>query len=147
MRTYTEREPAVVKELRAIAERGPGKLSLDPRFAPSLQCLRDTVKKGLTLAEMFSRIAAGTEKGMWEPWMAAFGLELRGVNYAQTGKRNACIAIDMRVGSKANAMFGKAFLPNWRSLVSEDCYALHIENADDVTSKAYAIFYLDPDPK
>ncbi len=145
MREYTERGAAVAKELRAIAERGAGKLSPDPRSAPSLDAIRGMVKKGLPLAEMFSRIATGTEKALWEPWMTAFGFEIQNVNYAPTGPRNARLALDLSVDSKANAVFAKANIQNWRSFATEDCAQLQIQNATDKTpSKAFAIFYLDP---
>ena len=62
MRDYTERDAAIIKELKAIAEIRAGNTQPDPRLAPSLQALRDTVKKGLTFGEMLDRIAAGKEK-------------------------------------------------------------------------------------
>ena len=62
MRDYTERDAAIIKELKAIAEIRAGNKQPDPRLAPSLQALRDTVKKGLTFGEMLDRIAAGKEK-------------------------------------------------------------------------------------
>ena len=145
MRDYTEREAAIAKEFRAIAERGPGKLNPDPRFAPSLDAVRGMVKKGLPFADMLARMVAGTEKGLWEPWMSAFGFEIRSVSYAQTGARDARLALDLGVGSKANAVFAKAGIPNWRSVVAEDCAQLHIESASDNTHvNAFAIFCLDP---
>ncbi len=148
MRDYTEREAAVAKELRAIAECGASKRSPDPRFASSLESICKMVKKGLPFADMLDRIVAGTEKGLWEPWMTAFGFEIRGVNYSHAGPRNACLALDLRVGSKANAVFAKASIPNWRSFVAEDCAELQIQKAHDKTPfMAFAIFYLDPATK
>ena len=145
MRDYTEREAAIAKELRAIAQRGAGKLSRDPRYAPSLGSVLPMIKKGLPLADMFARMAAGTEKGLWEPWMTVFGFELLAVNYAPTGPRNARLALDLGVGSKANAVFAKAGIANWRSLVAEDCAEVQIESASDNTHvKACAVFCLDP---
>lgn len=145
MRDYTEREAAVAKELRAIVERGASKQSSDLRFAPSLHAILSMVKKGLPFSDMLNRIAAGTEKGLWEPWMTGFGFEIRAVNYAQTGARNARLALDLGVASKANAVFAKANIANWRSLVAEDCAELHIQKASDKTPfSAHAIFYLDP---
>ena len=145
MRDYTERGAAVAKELRAIAERGAGRLNPDPRFAPSLKLVLEMVKKGLPFAEMLARIAAGTEKGLWEPWLTAFGFELRDVNYAATGPRNARLALDLGVGSKANAVFANAGIANWRSVVADDCAQLQIENASDNSHvNAFAIFCLDP---
>lgn len=143
MRDYTERESAIAKELKAIVERGAGKRGPDPRTAHALQPLRDMVKKGLTLAEMLARIAAGTEKGLWEPWMAAFGLELRSVNYTGT-PRNACLALDIGAGAKANALFAKAGMPNWRSVVAEDCAELKVQKGSEgAPAQAFAIFYID----
>ena len=143
MRDYTEREMAINKELKAILERGAGKRGPDPRTAHALQALRETVKKGLTLGDMLARIAAGTEKGLWEPWLTAFGLELRSVNYTGT-PRNACIALDIGDGAKAHALFAKAGVPNWRSLAAEDCAELKYEKgADGAPAKAFAIFYID----
>ncbi len=144
MRDYTERDAAFSKELKSIAERGAGKVSTDARMAPSLQTLRAVVKKGLALHEMFARIVLGTEKGLWEPWLASFGFELLGVNYAKTGERNARLALDMSLASKAQAVFANAGLPNWRSLVAEDCAQVQIEKPTEKTpAKAYAIFFLD----
>ncbi|MET3133017.1 hypothetical protein AAKU55_003299 [Oxalobacteraceae bacterium GrIS 1.11] len=144
MRDYTERDAAFSKELKAIAERGADKQSTDARSAPSLQALRSVLKKGLTLDEMLARIVLGTEKGLWEPWLAVFGFELRGVNYAKTGERNARLALDMSLASKANTAFANAGIPNWRSLVAEDCAQVQIEKPTEKTpAKAYAIFYLD----
>src|SRR3954465_2908652 len=80
MRDYTERDAAFSKELKAIGERGAGKKSTDARLAPSLAVLRTVVQKGLALHVMFSRIVDGVESGLWEPWMTAYGIELRGVN-------------------------------------------------------------------
>ena len=58
------------------------------------------------------------------------------------------LALDLGVGSKANALFAKVLVPNWRSLVAEDCARLHIEGANATSpAKATAIFYLDPGPK
>lgn len=145
MRDYTERDAAFSKELKAIAEYGAGKHSVDARNAPSLQILRRIVKKGLPLHEMFSRIVSGVESGLWEPWMAAYGIELRGVNYAKTGARNARLALDISLASKANAVFSNAGVPNWRSLVAQDCAQLQVEKpTEKEPAKAYAIFFLDP---
>ena len=144
MRDYTERDAAFSKELKAISERGAGKQSCDARFAPSLKVLRGVIKKGLPLEDMLGRIVLGVESGLWEPWLTAFGIELRGVNYAKTGPRNARLALDISLASKANAALGNAGIPNWRSLVAEDCAQLQVEKPTEKTpAKAYAIFYLD----
>ncbi|MGV8898617.1 MAG: hypothetical protein ACOH2B_05130 [Burkholderiaceae bacterium] len=144
MRDYTERDAAFSKELKAIAERGAGKQSSDARLAPSLQVLRGVIKKGLSLEDMFGRIVLGVEKGLWEPWLTAFGFELRGVSYAKTGARNARLALDMSLASKANTAFANAGMPNWRSLVAEDCIQFQVEKPTEKTpAKAYAIFTLD----
>lgn len=144
MRDYTERDAAFSKELKAIAERGAGKQSCDARHAPSLALLRGVVKKGLKLEEMFGRIVQGIESGLWEPWLIPFGIELRGVNYAKTGARNARIALDISLACKANSTFANAGIPNWRSLVVEDCAQIQIEKPTEKTpAKAYAIFHLD----
>ncbi len=120
MRDYTERDAAFSKELAAIAARGAGKQNTDARFAPSLQVLRAVVKKGLPLEDMLGRIVLGTEKGLWEPWLTVFGIELCGVNYA-TGPRNARLALDM-----------------------EDCAQVQIEKPTEKTpAKVTGIFYLD----
>ncbi|WP_035788606.1 MULTISPECIES: hypothetical protein [unclassified Janthinobacterium] len=148
MRDYTERDAAFSKELKAIAERGASKLSTDARVAPSLQAMRGVVKKGLPLKDMFERIVLGVEKGLWEPWLSAFGFELRGVNYAKTGERNARLALDISLASKANTAFANAGVANWRSLVVEDCAQVQVEKPGEKTpAKAYAIFYLDAAPK
>ena len=73
MGDYPEREAAVGKELKASAERGAGKRCPDPRSSPSLATLRPIVKKGVSLAEMFDRIAAGTEEGLWGPSVSVCG--------------------------------------------------------------------------
>jgi hypothetical protein len=147
MRDYTERDAAVAKELKAIAERGAGKRSQDPRTAPSLEPLRPVVKKGIALGEMFNRIAAGTEKGLWEPWMTAFGFELKSVNYTQT-PRNARLALDLGLDSKAAAGFTRLGVTNWRSLVAEDCAELIVQKATEKSLfTAFAIFYVDPAAK
>jgi hypothetical protein len=144
MRDYTERDAAFSKELKAIAERGAGKQSSDARFAPSLQLLRGVVKKGLSLDDMLGRIVLGVESGLWESWLTVFGFELRGVNYAKTGPRNARLALDISLASKANAAFANAGIRNWRSLVAEDCAQVQVEKPTEKTpAKAYAIFYLD----
>ncbi len=144
MRDYTEREAAVGKELKAIAERGAGKRCPDPRSSPSLATLRPIVKKGVSLAEMFDRIAAGTEKGLWEPWMTVFGFELKSVNYTQT-PRNAHLALDLGLDSKAGMIFSKMGVTNWRSQAAEDCFELKVEKATEKSLfTAYAIFHLDP---
>jgi hypothetical protein len=144
MRDYTERDAAFSKELKAITERGAGKQSTDARTAPSLALLRTVVKKGLSLEEMLARIVRGVESGLWEPWLSAFGFELRGVNYAKTGQRNARIALDISLASKAQSTFANAGIPNWRSLVAEDCAHLQVEKpTEKVPAKGYAIFYLD----
>jgi hypothetical protein len=148
MRDYTERDAAFSKELKAISERGASKLSTDARVAPSLQAMRGVVKKGVALKDMFERIVLGTEKGLWEPWLSAFGFELRGVNYAKTGERNARLALDISLASKANTAFANAGVANWRSLVVEDCAQVQVEKPGEKTpAKAYAIFYLDAAPK
>jgi hypothetical protein len=144
MRDYTERDAAFSKELKAIAERGAGKLQPDARFAPSLELLRGVVKKGVALDAMFARIVAGGDSGLWEPWLSAFGIELRGVNYAKPEKRNARLALDISLASKANAIFANAGMRNWRSLVAEDCAQLQVEKPTEKTpAQAYAIFFLD----
>lgn len=144
MRDYTERDAAFSKELKAIAEAGAGKRSTDARHAPSLQALRGVVKKGLPLDTMLGRIVLGVESGLWEPWLTAFGFELRGVNYAKTGERNARLALDISLASKATATFANAGIPNWRSLVADDCAQVQVEKPTEKTpAKAYAIFYLD----
>ncbi|UUZ50232.1 hypothetical protein LP420_09850 [Massilia sp. B-10] len=84
------------------------KNSPDARMAPSLDLLRRVIKKGLPLHEMLNRIVQGVESGLWEPWLAAYGFELRGVNYSKTGARNARIALDISLAAKANAIFSNA---------------------------------------
>lgn len=144
MRDYTERDAAFSKELKSIAERGAGKQSTDARTAPSLEILRGVVKKGLKLEEMLGRIVAGVESGLWEPWLSAFGIELRGVSYAKTGARNARLALDISLASKATTAFANAGAPNWRSLAAEDCAQVQVEKPTEKTpAKAWAIFYLD----
>jgi hypothetical protein len=144
VRDYTERDATFSKELKAIADRGAGKLSPDARFAPSLELLRGVVKKGVSLDDMLGRIVAGEESGLWEPWLAAFGIELRGVSYAATGPRNARLALDISLGAKANPMFANAGVRNWRSLVAEDCAQLQVVKPTvELPAKAYAIFFLD----
>lgn len=148
MRDYTERDAAFSKELKAIAERGAAKKSTDAREAPSLKVLRVGVKKGLALHEMFARIVSGAESGLWQPWLAQFGFDLLGVNYAKTGPRNARLALDLSLGSKATAFFANAGIANWRSLAAEDCAQVQIEKPTETTpAKAYAIFYLEAAPK
>jgi hypothetical protein len=147
MRDYTERDAAVAKELKAIAERGAGRRSVDPRTAPSLAALRPIVKKGVALEEMFNRIAAGTEKGLWEPWMTAFGFELKSVSYTGT-PRNAHLSLDLGLDSKAGLLFSRLGVTNWRSLAAEDCAELQVHKATERSLfTAFAIFHLDPAPK
>jgi hypothetical protein len=144
MRDYTERDAAFSKELEAINDRGAGKRSVDAREAPSLQVLRVVVKKGLPLHEVFARIVRGVESGLWEPWLASFGMELQGVNYAKDGPRNARLALDLSLGSKATAAFANAGIANWRSLAAEDCAQVQVHKPTEKTpAKAYAVFYLD----
>jgi hypothetical protein len=144
VRDYTERDATFSKELKAIADRGAGKQSTDARFAPSLELLRGVVKKGVSLNDMLGRIVAGTESGLWEAWLAAFGIELRGVSYDKAGPRNARLALDISLGSKANPLFANAGMRNWRSLVAEDCAQLQVDKPTvDTPAKAYAIFFLD----
>jgi len=144
MRDYTERDAGFSKETKAIAESGAGKQSTDARHAPSLALLRAVVKKGLTLEEMLNRIVKGVESGLWEPWLTAFGIELRGVNYAKTGERNARLAIDMSMSSKAHTIFSAAGVGNWRSLVAEDCAQVQIDKPTEKTpAKVTAIFFLN----
>lgn len=144
MRDYTERDAAFSKELKAISERGAGKDGTDPRYAPSLAVLRAVVKKGLSLEDILGRIVAGAESGSWESWLAAYGFELRGVNYSKTEPRNARLALDISLGSKATAAFANAGIPNWRSLASEDCAQVQVEKPTEKTpAKAWAIFMLD----
>lgn len=144
MRDYTERDAAFSKELKAISERGAGKDGADPRYATSLAVLRPVVKKGLSLDDILGRIVAGVESGSWESWLAAYGFELRGVNYAKTEPRNARLALDISLGSKATSAFSNAGIPNWRSLAAEDCAQVQIEKPTEKTpAKAWAIFLLD----
>jgi hypothetical protein len=144
MRDYTERDAAFSKELKAIGEFGAGKQGTDARHAPSLEALRGVVKKGLPLKDMLERIVQGVESGLWEPWLTVFGFELRGVNYAKTGERNARLALDISLGSKAQPIFMHAGIGNWRSLAAQDCAQVQIEKpTEKAPAKAYAIFYLD----
>jgi len=144
VRDYTERDATFSKELKAIADSGAGKASTDARFAPSLELLRGVVKKGVSLDDMFERIVQGTESGLWEPWLAAFGIELRGVSYAKGEARNARLALDLSLGAKANPLFANAGMRNWRSLVAQDCAQLQIDKPTvDTPAKAWAIFFLD----
>ncbi len=144
MRDYTERESAIAKELKAIVERGAGRRSIDPRMSPSLKPLREMVKKGLPLWQMFDRIVEGAEKGLWEPWMTAYGITLKSVNY--TGlPRNACISIDMSAGAKVGPLFAKEGVHNWRSLLADDCAELTIQKPGEKTPfLVAAVFYIDP---
>ena len=144
MRDYTERDAAFSKELKSIGDRGAGKASPDAREAPSLQVLRLVVKKGLPLHEILARIVRGVESGLWQPWLAPYGIELQGVNYAKTGPRNARLALDLSLGSKATSAFSNAGIPNWRSLTAEDCAQVQIQKPTEKTpAKVYAVFYLD----
>lgn len=147
MRDYTERDAAFSKELKAIGESGAGKASTDARHAPSLAVLRSVVKKGLSLDDMLGRIVQGVESGLWEAWLASYGFELRGANYAKTGERNARLALDLSLGSKATAAFANAGIANWRSLVVEDAAQVQIEKPTEKTpAKAWAIFFVDAGP-
>jgi hypothetical protein len=144
VRDYTERDATFSKELKAIGDRGAGKASTDARFAPSLELLRGVVKKGVSLNDMLERIVSGADSGLWEPWLAAYGIELRGVSYGKTGPRNARLALDMSLNAKANPLFANAGVRNWRSLVAEDCAQLQVEKPTvETAAKAYAIFFLD----
>lgn len=144
VRDYTERDATFSKELKAIGEAGAGKQATDARLAPSLETLRGVVKKGLRLDEMLNRIVQGVESGLWEPWLTTFGFELRGVNYAKTGARNARLALDMSLGSKAHTLFANAGVGNWRSQVARDCVQIQIDKPTETTpAQAYAIFFLD----
>jgi len=144
IRDYTERDATFSKEIKAIADRGAGKHGTDARFAPSLELLRSVKKKGLSLDDMLGRIVAGAESGLWEPWLSAFGIELRGVSYDKTGPRNARLALDISLAAKANPMFANAGMRNWRSLVAEDCAQVQVEKPTEQSpAKAFAIFYLD----
>ena len=144
VRDYTERDATFSKELKAIAERGAGKQSLDAREAPSLAFLRGVVKKGVSLEDMLGRMVQGVESGQWEVWLAAFGIELRGVSYDKAGPRNARLALDISLAAKANPLFSNAGMRNWRSLVAEDCAQLQVEKPTvETPAKAYAIFFLD----
>jgi len=144
MRDYTERDAAFSKELKAIGESGAGKHSTDIREAPSLQLLRAVVKKGLSMDAMLERIAQGMESGLWEPWMSAFSIEIRGVNYAKSEPRNARLALDMSLACKVNSVFANAGVFNWRSLVAQDCAQIQIDKPTEKSgAKVYAIFYLD----
>ena len=144
VRDYTERDATFSKELKAIADHGAGKQGTDARFAPSLELLRGVVKKGVSFNDMLGRIVAGTESGLWEPWLAAFGIELRGVSYDRTGPRNARLALDISLAAKANPLFSNAGMRNWRSLVAQDCAQLQIEKPTvETPARAYAIFVLD----
>ena len=144
MRDYTERDAAFSKELKAIADSGAGKQCTDARTAPSLQLLRAVVKKGLSLDAMLGRIVQGVELGLWEPWLSAFGVEIRGVSYAKLEPRNARLALDMSLACKVNSVFANAGLANWRSLVAEDCAQIQIDKPTEKSgAKVYAIFYLD----
>lgn len=144
MRDYTERDAAFSKELKAIGESGAGKHSTDIRTAPSLQLLRAVVKKGLSLDAMLERMVEGVERGLWEPWLSSFGIEIRGVNYAKEEQRNARLALDMSLACKVNSVFANAGVVNWRSLVAEDCAQVQIEKPTEKTgAKVYAIFFLD----
>ncbi len=144
MRDYTERDAAFSKELQAIGASGAGKKSTDMCTAPSLQLLRAVVKKGLSLEVMLERIVEGVERGLWEPWLSTFGIEIRGVNYAKPEPRNARLALDMSLACKVNSVFANAGVANWRSLVAEDCAQIQIEKPTEKSgAKVYAIFYLD----
>jgi hypothetical protein len=144
MRDYTERDAAFSKELKAISESGAGKKSTDMRTAPSLQLLRAVIKKGLSLETMLGRIVQGVELGLWEPWLSAYGIELRGVNYAKQEQRNARLALDMSLACKVNSVFANAGVANWRSLVAEECAQIQIDKATETRgAKVYAIFHLD----
>jgi hypothetical protein len=144
MRDYTERDAAFSKELKAIGDRGAGKQNTDMRAAPSLQLLRAVVKKGLSLEVMLERVVQGVELGLWEPWMSAFGIEIRGVNYAKPEQRNARLALDMSLACKVNSVFANAGVVNWRSLVAEDCAQIQIDKPTEKSgARVYAIFHLD----
>ena len=144
VRDYTERDATFSKELKAIADSGAGKQSTDARHAPSLALLRGVVKKGVSLDAMFERIVAGADSGLWEPWLAAFGIELRGVSYDKAGPRNARLALDISLNAKANPLFSNAGVRNWRSLVAQDCAQLQVEKPTvETPARAYAIFFLD----
>lgn len=147
MRDYTERDAAFIKELKAIAEIRAGNKSPDPRYAPSLETLRTTVKKGLSFAEMLERIVAGKEKALWEPWMSAFGIEIRSVNYG-AGPRNASLVLDLAANAPAHALFARAGVQNWRSLAADDCAVVRTEKATETSAlKVFAVFYLDAAPE
>lgn len=148
MRDYTERDAAFSKEVKAIGDSGAGKQSTDIREAPSLQLLRAVVKKGLSLDTMLGRMVQGVELGLWEPWMSAFGIEIRGVNYAKLEPRNARLALDMSLACKVNSVFANAGIVNWRSLVAQDCVQVQIDKPTEKSgAKVYAIFYLDAPDK
>ena len=76
--------------------------------------------------------------------MTAYGIELRGVNYSNSEPRNARLALDMSLASKANALYANAGVRNWRSIVAEDCAQVQIEKpTEKEPAKVYAIFFLE----
>ena len=66
------------------------------------------------------------------------------MNYAKDGPRNARLALDLSLGSKATSAFSNAGIPNWRSLAAEDCAQVQVHKPTEKTpAKAYAVFHLD----
>lgn len=138
-------EAIVAEELLAIQARGPGSRDFNPLTAPSLHVLRQTKKRGTTLAAALVDMAAGTNLGPANTSVRAFGLEIWDVTKNRsTGGQNARLALDLDTYCSSEPIFAKAGIANWRSLVAEDCAELILETHDDgkTFGKAIAIFYL-----
>ena len=107
--------PAAVRKVTAI---------LEGRYLWGDQALYDQASK-----RFWSDVVPGSE--------AQFVAE-------KLAERNARLALDISLGSKAHTAFANAGVGNWRSLVVEDCAQVQIDKpTEKAPAKAYAIFFLD----
>jgi hypothetical protein len=137
MQKRREAGVVVAEEIEAIvASGGSGRHGTDPREALSLQVLRETSRSRRTLKDVLHDFTVG--EAMNDRWLNPFGFHL--LNWG----RDVCkIGLSLDQYSKADAIFKRNGIVNWRSLVAHDCAELLIKGEffPDF-SEAWAVFYL-----
>lgn len=136
MLKYENECRSVATELEAIVMAGgSNKRCPDPRKALSLQPLRAVSRRRYKLPEIFEHILA--RRYTFEQYLGQFGFAAW-----SSDADNVQLALDLSPFSKAEAIFQRAGIHNWRSLVMQDAAKLVVEPTIFPHMSAHAIFYL-----
>lgn len=147
LQKYASDRKPVTDEHDKIAKAGAGKRDPNPLTARSFALVLNSVRLGVTLREVLTDLSNDVLAGRPHS-LTKFGMEL--VHYADTlgmpGSRaiDKChwIYVDLSYDSKAEAIFKKAKIPNWRTEIARDCAEIKPGHRSEYYNSFEAMFIL-----